>query len=542
MKEGFRQSMAWFHTWVGLLAGWLLFFTFLTGTLGYVNYEIDRWMKPEKPLSLAPLSPKELLPLALSRLTAQAAEAKFWRISFPGGRMNDELEIGWEASPEPGEEFGKFTRETLDPVTGMPIEDDAVRKTGGGDLLYSMHYRLHYMPATTAYIIVGVCAMFMLMAIISGIIIHKKIFKDLFTFRPGKGQRSWLDGHNVLSVTALPFHLMITYSGLIYLMFTYMPFGPEIIYGADNRDLFFEEAFENTRSDSAKVMSMAKTAPLMPMLVKAEAHWGKGNISTININNPGRANAKVTFFPRHSEMITQDGLGFDGVSGQIVEGAGTKYATQTNEVLIGLHEGLFAGPVLRVLYVLSGLGGTAMIGTGLLLWSTKRRAKLAKSGKSHFGVAIVDRLNLGTIVGLPIAIAAYFWANRLIPASMEGRADWEAHAMFITWAAMFVYPVWRPLDRAWAEMLVFAAGAYALLPIVNFFTTDRHLGITIAHGDWVLAGFDLTVFAIGLVFALLGVKSYRKIIVTMPVPLLDIEKGFAVFSTHISNEKDISDV
>ena len=33
MKEGFRQAMAWLHTWAGLIFGWLLFAIFLTGTL-----------------------------------------------------------------------------------------------------------------------------------------------------------------------------------------------------------------------------------------------------------------------------------------------------------------------------------------------------------------------------------------------------------------------------------------------------------------------------------------------------------------------------
>ena len=32
MKEGLRQSMAWLHTWTGLLLGWLLFAMFATGT------------------------------------------------------------------------------------------------------------------------------------------------------------------------------------------------------------------------------------------------------------------------------------------------------------------------------------------------------------------------------------------------------------------------------------------------------------------------------------------------------------------------------
>ena len=34
MKAAFRQSMAWLHTWAGLVVGWVLFFMFLTGTVG----------------------------------------------------------------------------------------------------------------------------------------------------------------------------------------------------------------------------------------------------------------------------------------------------------------------------------------------------------------------------------------------------------------------------------------------------------------------------------------------------------------------------
>ena len=46
MKDRFRQSMAWLHTWLGLLFGWVLYFIFVTGTAGYLDTEIDRWMRP----------------------------------------------------------------------------------------------------------------------------------------------------------------------------------------------------------------------------------------------------------------------------------------------------------------------------------------------------------------------------------------------------------------------------------------------------------------------------------------------------------------
>lgn len=47
MKEGFRQAMAWLHTWTGLIFGWLLFAIFLTGTLSYFKEEITHWSQPE---------------------------------------------------------------------------------------------------------------------------------------------------------------------------------------------------------------------------------------------------------------------------------------------------------------------------------------------------------------------------------------------------------------------------------------------------------------------------------------------------------------
>ena len=47
MKDGLRQSMAWVHTWSGLLVCWLLLLVFMGGTASYYKHEITFWMKPE---------------------------------------------------------------------------------------------------------------------------------------------------------------------------------------------------------------------------------------------------------------------------------------------------------------------------------------------------------------------------------------------------------------------------------------------------------------------------------------------------------------
>ena len=50
MTGSLRQNMAWIHGWLGLLAGWILFAMFLTGTASYFRPEITRWMQPELPV------------------------------------------------------------------------------------------------------------------------------------------------------------------------------------------------------------------------------------------------------------------------------------------------------------------------------------------------------------------------------------------------------------------------------------------------------------------------------------------------------------
>ena len=496
MKAYFRQSMAWLHTWAGLVLGWVLFFMFLTGTAGYFDTEIDRWMQPEVPTAQASPATAQVADVALARLRAQAPQAERWLISLPADRNEPHLRIFWQPAKAADGSRAPNGNEQLDSVTGQPL---AARATGGGQFLYRLHWRLHYLPTSASEWIVGLCTMFMLVALVTGIIVHKKIFTDFFTFRPGKGQRSWLDAHNVLSVVSLPFHLMITYSGLIFFAVTFMPLIVAAYYGPGDagREAFNGELLE--RAGSA-----APLAPLAPLLRKAQARWGEGRINAIDIRHPGDAKARILL--RHvldTPLRSSEVMVFDGASGALLEiqPALPSTAKAVRDVFLGLHEGLFAGPLLRGLYFLSGLTGTAMIATGLVLWAVKRRQRVEKAGGvPHFGLRLVERLNIGTVVGLPIGIAAYFWANRLLPLEMAERAAWEAHVLFIVWAVMLAHAAGRPAGRAWVEQFRLAAAAFMLLPLLNALTTDRHLGESLPAADWVLAGFDLTVLAMGLAF------------------------------------------
>ena len=126
MKETFRQSMAWLHTWAGLLFSWVLFFVFVTGTFGYLNTELDRWMKPEAPRIAAEASAPELVGKAERWLAREHGDAQSWFVNLPGGKHGAEHRVGWRQWPEIGPEgearFGKLMRQTFDPENGAPFE------------------------------------------------------------------------------------------------------------------------------------------------------------------------------------------------------------------------------------------------------------------------------------------------------------------------------------------------------------------------------------------------------------------------------------
>lgn len=506
--------MAWLHTWVGLLSGWVLFFVFMTGSAAYFKDEITRWMQPDLPL-------RELIDIPPTLKMAQQAVHYFSQharsdnraiIVFPnnGGRS--------------GALFRGYASDTwlkihgdldvhLDPITGNEALQEERTRTEGGQIFKDAHWKLHYLGEKFGVYIVGVAAILGLVAVVGGLIVHKKIFADFFTFRPGKGQRSWLDGHNVISVIGLPFFFMIIYTGLVEKQHVYVQ-APKIFSA--------KEEVQGKEKEAEKPIPYS-AIPIMPIISHAEMILGVGEIGQLTLNDlradPAQNALKQRVVTVRRAWGTQypfasrdNALQYDARTGQFVGGDEFGQAPDHKSLwwLVSAHRAWFAGAGLRWLLFVSGLFGCAMIATGLVLWSVKRHEKHARRGVAHVGLRLVDWLNVGTIIGLPIGIAAYFWANRLLPVSLSERADWEVRCLFLAWGWMLLYAAFRPAKRIWSEMLWLATAAFGLIPVLNALTTDKHLGITIFAGDWVLAGLDLTMLALALLFGFAALKLRRK--------------------------------
>lgn len=543
--EGPRQSMAWLHTWASLILGWLLYAIFLTGTLSFFQNEITVWMKPEFHQSVPPKTQIEQTRVALAYLQQHHPDAGSWAIQLPTTRQNTTTLTIRSTGEDPRARRGG-TRVTIDSATGEVLQ---ARETRGGSFLYRFHFELYGLPRIWARWIVGIATLLMLVAIISGVITHKKIFKDFFTFRPGKGQRSWLDAHNATAVFALPFHIMITFSGLLLLLFTLMPWGVNQIY--ENRGAFLQDQrkslIQNTsiqaesrdgRSESKErrpqaerenrgergemsargesrrsrdEMQVASPAPLTdlaPILATAEKEWKNNSVGTITIIQPNTVKAEIELRALNGVSVAYrnvyPSLAFNGVTGDLEPDQTTlktpSVANGIYNVFTTLHEARGVDLALRWLLFMSGMVGTLMIATGLILWCVKRAPQQQKQGYKSFGYRLVEVTNIAAIIGLPIACAAYFYANRIIPADMEMRLNWEIRSFFIVWLLTLLYAIIRSNRQAWLELLMLATVAFALLPIVNFMTGGQAIWNSIMHGQWVIASFDLAMWVLAILF------------------------------------------
>lgn len=494
MKARFTDSMNWLHTWAGLVVGWLLFAVFLTGTLAYFQHEISRWMQPELPAA-APA--EQAVTQAQQYLQQHAATSNRWTIVLPGHRGLT-TDLFWQPPPASSGDAGKrpanrrFERASLDGHGELAT----ARESRGGQFFYRFHFDLHYMPVIWARWMVGVCSMLMLLALFSGIVIHKKIFKDFFTLQWRKGHKSWLDGHTITSVLALPFHLMITYTGLVTLMFLYM--AAAVSANFDNS----QQLFNALDGREEQVQARGQAAPLVPLaqiVSQARIELQGADISVIAVLNPGDQAAVVEVREAPTAGLTAGNrlLRYSGTSAELLSAnQATLVPEQVRRTLINLHAGRFADPLLRWLYFLSGILGTAMIGSGLMLWSARR---CRDGAPGHVGHKLVHALNGGTILGLPLAVAAYFWANRVLPLQSSGRAELEILCFFGAWLAMLLYSCIRQAGRLWTDGLYLLAAAYLLLPLLNAATSERHLGYSLLQPDWAFAGIDLAFLLTGLI-------------------------------------------
>ncbi|ARW11583.1 PepSY-associated TM helix domain-containing protein [Acetobacter ascendens] len=512
MKQDFRRSMGWLHTWAGVVLGSILFAIFWMGTLSVFDSEIDLWMKPTT--RVAPSA--NMLPLESFRPSlnkAISAKAAFWNVTLPNDR-DAVIHVHYGSRQ-------KALSTDIDPVTGRELPDAGT--LGATEFIFPFHYTLNVGLMNLGEWLVGLATMAMLALCVTGVIIHRKIFVDFFTFRPrAKSRRMLLDIHNVSGVLGLPFHIILAFSGLVILGGTYFPTAINAVYPT-SRAYFFD-------SNGLSFLSVKHGKPGAPVtsLDEAATHarslWGGEQPHLVLVTNPGMTTSRIAFFRGNENQVVIDKnvIAFDGPTGKFLSRAPRlDPIMRAQRFLSGVHLIEFHHWALRWIYFLLGLGSCVLIGTGFLFWLDARRKRQGE----EVGFRLVEGMAAGSITGIMLATLAFFVANRLLPLGTHffglERASLEVCVFYIVWFGACIHGWIWPL-RVWSIQCA-AIGFLAVSAVVlNWVMTGDHLLRTLSHSYlWPVGGMD-AVLLVGATLALLTAlalfrRSRKKSVLTRSV-------------------------
>ena len=545
MKKSFTQRMDWLHTWFGLVLGWLAFALFLTGTLSVFWLEIQHWAEPELH-GAKMLSTPATVQYSLDYLRKVAPDSKRWSVYMPDFERHPLLLVHWLDEND----AQQFVRLVPD---GSGREVTTV--TNGGRFFVDFHWTfnravpdLQGQTFQWTYMLSGFVGMAFLIGSITGLVVHKKIFRNFFTFRRDAkvAQTRWLDAHNVLGVLAWPFLFMIVLSGLAFYCYLYIPTGmrmaarypapprvavpggggPGMIWGR-----VITDAIGRVPGGLPEQGNPAPTVSIAGLFAQAQERMG--TLSGFTVSNPNRDNAivRVTGARARPDVITftSDSMTFDGVTGRIISppGNSVEAVQRLTNIFAGIHFAFYGGTAMRLLYFLCGAAGTIMVATGLVMFTTKRRAMAHSPAAGRF-YAFVDRMNVASVGGSLFACASYLWALRLLPQSLSDpsggsfdvytsiravpleqatRTDFELYIFWLAWGVAAVHALMRAPHKAWTEQFAATAALCIGLPAIGYLVPNCDIGSMIAAGDWKMVGVDLGGMSIGLTLALVAWKA-----------------------------------
>lgn len=471
------RALLGLHAWGGLVFGWLLVPIFLAGSLAVFGPEIDHWLKPEAsaPVVDNPAARATAVAFAEARLRSVAPDAVLWRIRLPSGR-EPTVGIGWGNDPR------RMREETLDAASGQPL---APRPTHGGHFFTEFHAEL--LAAAPGKWIVAAAGIVMLAALVSGVLVHHRILRDFFIFRPwANRRRAWLDAHNLAGVATLPFLSMVAYTGVVILAETFMPAATVALYDGKARANRADVVQSFVRPPAG---AKAPMRPLGEHLAAAEAILGDGTVGNLMVRNPGDRQGLVQALRHIDDRLSAvaDHVTFDAVTGEVfgkqTEWNPMAYAYRTQ---VGLHVVHFGGPAMRWLYFASGLLGTATMAAGIVLFNRKRRQRAAGTRAQR----LLEATGVAAVAGGIVACLAYLYAGRLLPATLDERPTLELAGFFGAWALSGLHALRAPPETAWRWQLALAGGLALLLPALDLATARQPL-------DTLRLGVDATAVVIG---------------------------------------------
>lgn len=492
------KAMVAVHGWSGILLGLLLYAVILTGTAAVFAEEIGTWSAGhvarqsvfERPVTDT-----------LRRLGAQTP-AKY----YEGVDMFevDDRDMGvffHRHEMEKGElisrgifyivgKDGRVTHTqagTGEEVFG-PRNDNALSA-----FLVDTHVRLH-VPNPWGLLLTGILGLSMLVAAISGLLIHRHLLKDVFTLR-SKASAVLVnrDKHSVAGTWSLPFAFILAFTGSFFSFFGTIgvPIVAMAAFGG-NVQVLQETVFGNPGIPDPR------PAPIGNFdRISRDAAVRAGEVPQfVSIENFGRADAKVTtFHPPKDHAIAPMTLLYNGATARFEQvkpliGPKPSAGGTLAGIMSPLHFGNFAGVLSKAIWFGLGFAMCYVTYTGIRLWLV-RREEGARS------LAWLDRLLVIVGIGLPLALLCATIAF-LIAKPLQSATYWTPAGFLIGCTLIIGAGCLWPSSARFTLVLQRATAAIMLiLPPLRLLTGGPGWSVAMTAGQPIIVVLDLAFLLAG---------------------------------------------
>ena len=516
------------HSWVGALTAILIFVIAYTGSVSvFGRPELKIWSNES--IHVPKAIPAETIEVLVRERAAEVPVEYLDEIVvlFPGVRRAPNLTIYFESERilDDGTERHHIIRFDHDPQTfellqrreGEPLELFETDRKDMADFIIKFHADLH-LGDPWGLLLTGLLGLTLFASIVTGVITHRKVLKEAFTFRPFRSLRLlFTDAHKALGVWGLAFNSVIAFTGAflglaVVLLF---PAAAYVAFGGDT-----EELVERYLPLNAPEKSGVESDLYIADAIDSVRSMPEGPVLAASILAGTDQNGVVLVSTMAGEGIVGNTFRLDASSGEVLE----QYTTFSRlegiagpvlDAMFPLHYGNFGGPAVKYLWFVLGLGTGLLAVTGMMIW-IERRVYGSTGELSIESYRRISRLTVGACCGIVIAVAALFHSQLLLSVAPEATGFWLGVVFFGTWAASIVYALLRDNDYRTTKHLVLIAGLlYAIVPVVNGVVTGNHIFNALANGHRVTGAVDLTVLIGGLLLILIawrlpGARPVRK--------------------------------
>ena len=454
------------HTWVGICAGILLFICFFAGGLSMFQHDLSKWATPPQQ-SLNTVEFHQYNDL-VSQVQQHYPEAqKSFQINLNSKEFHY-APIQWQPAQSQVHDDHAFDTDqsamlaTLKPDGTLQVEQENLSKLGW--LIEQLHETAgipgmlgHH---TLGVYVMGVVSVLYFLALMTGLIILlPTLVKDYFAIRQGKNKkRFWLDAHNVIGITSLPFHILISVTVIVFAFHDlfYDGLGQLVSKGKP----LFERPVAVQITDPVPQLDVEK---ILLQVQQQALGYEVSSISFNNLDQPAKASARVSLYSP-DQMLRGDN--FDVMFFNPYQPAPYSTAnlnTQSSGLdqlirsMFSLHFGNYGGDFTRWLYLALGLGGAFLFYSGNILWIESRikrqknpnLAPPAQRKDVQFIANLTIGACLGTVFGIVMSMLIGRWAYVLSP-ELHSINAWFMYIYY----AIFIFSL----------MLSFVLGAARALP------------------------------------------------------------------------------